>query len=572
MSSDTLESGQDGSIAQRIEQKLAECLDSARQAFVDQEFDAAFKALDQMPDSRRTGELRLLYQKCLNLKTAQELFDKGRSLVDLGDYEQAQETLQRIPEHSHTSPITNLIQKVERLNRSASFLRQAEDLLERHEYVRAQSVLEQIDEADRTDRFAALLQDAVAKQLLFEELLERSDVLWQEGETTASTSVYEKLAGFLQTLQDLKPDLPQTRSRREQVEHTLAQLRERDTLLKQAQGHFEAYEDDAAIELLRSVDERIRKGESLRLHDAAVARHQEVLRLTSEISDLFSLGELADVCKKSLTLNELIPRGPALLLERLGEEQSRDLLLQLADRSHELPHGDDLLDRCLCALPLSQLIRLIAADGDSLVRAAEESRQSLSARIPEMLDRLLEIPSEFEAVVQALSVLRTSAPSANEQCEPWLHLAEHLQSFTAALRTSWSGTAAVLESRTSRALDSSGLRLVEATERALPPDSDRWEWLSEALGAELLRNAGPVRLVGAKLEHHCRTGVWRSTPIVPLTKRRLIRATAYLAAVAAAGFTTNLLLETNVLAGYCLWASLGVLWVVAKRTIARIIE
>ncbi len=572
MSSDTLESRQDVSIAQRIEQKLAECLDSARQAFADQEFDAAFKALDEMPDSRRTGELRRLYQRCLNLKTAQELFDKGLSLVDGGDYEQAQEILQRIPEHAHTSSITELIQKVERLNRSASSLRQAQDLLGRYEYVRAQSVLTQIDEADRTDHFAAMLKEAVEKQTLSEELLERSDVLWQKGEATASTSVYEELAGFLPTLQDLRPDLPQTRSRREQVEHTLAQLRQRDKLLKQAQRHFEAYEDDAAIELLRSVDEQIRKGESLRLHDAAIARHQEVLRLTSEIADLFSLGELADVCEQSFRLAELVPRGPALLLDRLGEDAARELVLQLADRSPEQPHAQELLDRCLCAMPLNQLIRLLASDGDSLITTAQENRQSLSARIPEILDGLLEMPTEFEVVVQALSALRTLVPNATEQCEPWLHVAEHLQSFTTALHRSWVGRVAVLESRASRALDSSGLHLVEAVERALPPDCDRWEWLSEALGAELLKNAGPVRLVGAKLEHYCRTGVWRSTPIVPLTKRRMIGAALYVLGVGVVGTATNILLETNVLAGYGLWASLGVLWVVAKRTIAQIVE
>ena len=264
------------SIAEKLARKMEEHLRSATLAFADQEFAAAFQALDRLPESRRTPALRELHRQCLELKQAQKHIETAERSAANGDYAFAVRTLEKIPEYARSGIISGKIEEARTLVKIGTHLERARRHLADYNYDAAVRTLKTVPEEDRVKEFTTLWNEANEKQSLVRRLRAELTQKWDELKLNRCVDLCAHTLSLLDQLLELHPNDETLKEQRNRTNELQQRVRHRDELCALAQERLDEFQYAEVVALLQQIDVELRQRNAALLKAEAVRCLREI--------------------------------------------------------------------------------------------------------------------------------------------------------------------------------------------------------------------------------------------------------------------------------------------------------
>ncbi len=546
-----------------VQQKIAELIAQANQAFDDGEYGVAANAVDQIPEMHRTAELKEFRDRANLLRKTQRVCESADRAYRNGDYDQAVRLLEAVPPEAHTEQSRELLNDARLMGVVAPIVAAGSKAIEEKHYEYAVEVLESVEEHNRTSDHREMLAESQKQVARITELRRVTEEIINGAQRSGSPVLAAKALPLLEELVSITPDDDPAAQQLEELKELRKHLEARDGLFTSASENFERRNFVETIRLLEEIPTELHDAKIQDLLERAVEMQRRVDELTEAV-----LGDLRGRAFNNVPanldeLNELLPSATPTVLSRLAPHDFDTCFTNLAAAAQ----GDDahhaLLETLIDALTHEQLTEFLPERGRSFLESCPKQFPALQRRLLKILEDLGIVP---ESITKNLAVLQTARDHLGDdgaRLEAWESCLELIDEFDDIQRTPWHWKDTLIQNARSDQLDDCARRLAETADLVLPAE-DRWATLNAVSNKRLELKTGIIRRAYAKIEQRLNNDEWSTASITLITVRRVCQAAFFAVMLTILGAVVQTLLASLLsvggFAGYALVFFLAGLW------------
>ncbi|MAG94521.1 MAG: hypothetical protein CMJ48_12340 [Planctomycetaceae bacterium] len=546
-----------------VQQKIAELIAQANQAFDDEEYGVAANAVDRIPEVHRTPELNEFRNRATLLRKTQRVCESADRAYRNEDYDQAVRLLVVIPPEAHTEQSRNLLNDARLMGVVAPIVAAGSKAIEEKHYDYAVEVLESVEEHNRTSEHREMLAEAQKLVSRITELRRVTEEIINGAQRSGSPVLAAKALPMLEELVSITPDDDPAVQRLQELEKLRKHLEARDGLLASARENFERRTFVETIRLLKKIPTELHDAEIQDLLERAVEMQRRVDELTEAVLSDLRGRAFNDVPANLDELNELLPSATPAILSRLAPHDFDTCFTNLAAAAQDDDALHALLETLIDALTLEQLAEFLPERGKSFLDNCPKQCPALQSRLVKILDELSLVPASILKNLVVLQSARDHLGDDGVRLEAWESCLELIDEFDDIQRTAWHWKDTLIQNPRSDQLDDCARRLAETADLILPAE-DRWATLNAISNNRLELKTGIIRRTYAKIEQRLDNDEWSTTSITLITVRRVCQAAFFAVMLTILGAVVQTLLASLLsvggFAGYALVFFLAGLW------------
>jgi|GEM_PF-5899396 len=523
-----------------VEEKSSSLLQAARMSFDEGDYSASINSLEDIPATLRNDEMKELLDRAKRLRTAETQFQAAKRAFEAKDYDQTLLTIKKIPEADRSNECIALEKKA----RMIPLMKWSREKLNNYRYDEVIERLKLVPEGERSDDLIEILQKAYTSKRRIEELNREIESALCEADKQCSAEKYGEAMTLLEELLMLNPANDEVEDKLHEISALKKRFLERDRLFHEATTAFDEKEYASCENLLKKIPERIRKGDVLELLESAVKSRRRCKILSDEIVTAIKESNYSSLETYFSELGELQNNPYSKISGLLEEELLFRTILEMAKLSCLNSNVSEVLHGFLDSLVSSQVIGFLQSTNGSLSKYFTQDCKILIPKIQTILQELPQYsPERNRETLKTIGSISEHLGQVKTHWDQWHRFWVLLDQTLEFGREEWSTKNRWFESEKTNALDLTTRELAELAEQLLSTSQkDSWTLLKTLVGGDLNFSSKPVARAFHKIKLYLDSRNWNSSPLVPLSRKRIIRGTLFAIGVAALASVVQVLM------------------------------
>lgn len=549
----TQQSSADQSNAQN---KAIDLFEEATAAFQANDLSKTIQQINQIPEALRTKEMQTMLteaEKQRHIKTQLEIAQK---YMKQGQPEMATAAIQKIPESDRDGVCKGIMKRANQ-SQFQSVIDKSEKKFTACKFEEVVRLLEEIPKIQRPNDAVALLMKTHTLIRHITELRKQLDEAWTIADALCQWESYQPMTGLLNELLENCPDDTELIAQKKKLQKLKRRYQQRDRAVSIAIRCQKNRSYTAAKERLESIDETLRTEEIDDLCDEMDSKEQQVEQCFQTMLEAIQQNDVDSQIELWSQLDELLYYPTEQFLAERSNTEIDHCLTQLLigynkknDGETELDEQDipqetsdsfiDLIDRYFCAVSPEWTVDFLSRSAEGLCEKYAVASRQFPAQIKQLLNRLAEQPERIFGRLTALRTVHKCLGDTADSIDKWDNVLQAVTEFQWVCEFEWTKKEELIESDQSYQLDQAAEQLIKTTAKLLPRQATHWKPLAISLGARFERTEKPYKKVFAKIEKFIETSVWSTSPIVPITWRRIAITAGSLTGLTAVGLAVNM--------------------------------